>query len=58
MGFSDDEIAAVKAKEIEMIPLRRRGVPEDVARWVVALAAPSADWVTGQILGINGGFSL
>lgn len=58
MGFSDDEIAAIKAKEIEMIPLHRRGVPHDVARWVVALAAPDADWITGQILGVDGGFSL
>ncbi|MGK9167708.1 SDR family oxidoreductase [Inquilinus limosus] len=58
MGFSDSQIAAIKAKEIEMIPLHRRGVPEDVARWVVAFADPSADWVTGQILGVDGGFSL
>lgn len=58
MGFSDDQIAAIKAKEVEMIPLRRRGVPEDVARWVVALADPGADWVTGQILGVDGGFGL
>lgn len=58
MGFSDDQIAAIKAKEVEMIPLHRRGVPEDVARWVVAFADPGADWVTGQILGVDGGFSL
>ncbi|MGK9237092.1 SDR family oxidoreductase [Inquilinus limosus] len=58
MGFSDDQIAAIKAKEVEMIPLRRRGVPEDVARWVVALADPGADWITGQVLGVDGGFSL
>jgi NAD(P)-dependent dehydrogenase (short-subunit alcohol dehydrogenase family) len=58
MGFSDEQVAAIKAKEVEMIPLHRRGVPEDVARWVVALADPSADWITGQILGVDGGFGL
>ncbi|GAB4065142.1 SDR family oxidoreductase [Ancylobacter sonchi] len=58
MGFSDDEIAAIKAQEVEMIPLGRRGVPDDVARWVVALADPVADWVTGQIIGVDGGFGL
>ena len=58
MGFSEEEIAAIKAQETGMIPLGRRGVPEDVARWVVALADPAADWVTGQIIGVDGGFSL
>ncbi|GLK83097.1 SDR family NAD(P)-dependent oxidoreductase [Ancylobacter defluvii] len=58
MGFSDDEITAIKTKEVEMIPLGRRGVPDDVARWVVALADPAADWVTGQIIGVDGGFGL
>jgi NAD(P)-dependent dehydrogenase (short-subunit alcohol dehydrogenase family) len=58
MGFSDSEIVAIKAKEMEMIPVGRRGTPDDVARWVVAFADPSADWVTGQVLGVDGGFSL
>lgn len=58
MGFSDEQISAIKEKETSMIPLGRRGVPDDVARWVVALCDPSADWVTGQVLGVDGGFSL
>lgn len=58
MGFSDAEITAIKASEAAMIPLGRRGMPGDVARWVVALADPEADWVTGQVLGVDGGFSL
>ncbi|MEA1676025.1 SDR family oxidoreductase [Nitrospirillum sp. BR 11163] len=58
MGFSEEEIAVIKAKEVEMIPLGRRGVPEDVAHWVMTLAAPGAGWVTGQILGVDGGFGL
>ncbi|MGA0593635.1 SDR family NAD(P)-dependent oxidoreductase [Enterovirga sp. CN4-39] len=58
MGFSDEEIATIKAKEIEMIPLGRRGVPDDIARWALALTHPERTWVTGQVLGIDGGFSL
>lgn len=58
MGFSENQIVAIKQKEVEMIPLGRRGQPEDVARWVVSLADPADDWVTGQILGIDGGFGL
>jgi NAD(P)-dependent dehydrogenase (short-subunit alcohol dehydrogenase family) len=33
-------------------------VPDDVARWIVALATKDADWVTGQIVHIDGGFTL
>jgi NAD(P)-dependent dehydrogenase (short-subunit alcohol dehydrogenase family) len=58
MGFTEEEAEAVKAQERSMIPLGRRGVPEDVARWIVALASRDADWVTGQVLAIDGGFGL
>ena len=48
----------IKTHERSVIPLGRRGVPEDVARWIVTLASSDADWVTGQVLGIDGGFTL
>jgi 3-oxoacyl-[acyl-carrier protein] reductase len=34
----------------------RWGTPDDVARAAVFLAAPAADFITGQIIPINGGF--
>jgi 3-oxoacyl-[acyl-carrier protein] reductase len=34
----------------------RWGTPEDVARAVAFLASPAADFITGQIIPINGGF--
>ena len=37
------------------IPLGRRGVPEDVAPWIVALAGGGAAWVTGQVITVDGG---
>jgi Dehydrogenases with different specificities (related to short-chain alcohol dehydrogenases) len=58
MGLSHEQAEAVKAQEREAIPMGRRGVPEDVARWIVALASRDADWVTGQIFSIDGGFTL
>lgn len=58
MGFSSAEAEAVKAQERRVIPVGRRGVPEDVARWIVALASKDADWVTGQVFAIDGGFTL
>ena len=36
-------------------PLARWGTPEDVARAACFLVSPSADFVTGQIIRINGG---
>lgn len=45
----------VRADEARRIPLGRRGLPDDVARWIVALADPSADWITGQVITVDGG---
>lgn len=58
MGLAPEAAAAVEEQEHEQIPLKRRGVPDDVARWIVALADPVADWVTGQVIAIDGGLSL
>jgi NAD(P)-dependent dehydrogenase (short-subunit alcohol dehydrogenase family) len=58
MGLSPEDAAAIEAQEREHIPLKRRGVPDDVARWIVALSDPSADWVTGQVIAVDGGLSV
>jgi NAD(P)-dependent dehydrogenase (short-subunit alcohol dehydrogenase family) len=55
MGLSDEQINAVKEQERQAIPLGRRGEPDDVARWIVNLAAPEASWITGQIIAVDGG---
>ncbi|MBW2056937.1 MAG: 3-oxoacyl-ACP reductase FabG [Deltaproteobacteria bacterium] len=41
---------------IEAIPLGRLGKPEDVAEAVLFLASDKADFITGEILDVNGGF--
>jgi NAD(P)-dependent dehydrogenase (short-subunit alcohol dehydrogenase family) len=58
MGYSAAEAEAIKLQERSLIPRGRRGIPEEVARWIVALTGSVADWATGQILGIDGGFAL
>ncbi len=48
---SEEQVAAVT----KMIPLRRLGEPEDVARVVAFLVGPDGGWVNGQVLRANGG---
>jgi 3-oxoacyl-[acyl-carrier protein] reductase len=40
-----------------MHPLGRLGKPEDVARAIVFLLDPANDWITGQVLAVDGGLS-
>lgn len=53
-GRSDTNLDALRALQ----PLGRLGTPSDVARTVVFLAAPQADFITGQIFLVDGGRSL
>jgi len=52
------ELPAVKESFRKQVPLGRLGTEAEVARWVVAVAAPSATWITGQVLSVDGGMSL
>jgi 3-oxoacyl-[acyl-carrier protein] reductase len=59
-GFIDTEMTAhiaaeARAKIVEATPAGRLGRPEDVAAAVVYLASTEASYVTGQVLGVNGG---
>jgi 3-oxoacyl-[acyl-carrier protein] reductase len=60
-GYIDTDMTAAELPEerraelLKSIPLGRVGKPEDVAAAVAYLAGPSAAYVTGQVLRINGG---
>jgi len=43
---------------IDMTAVRRAGTPEDVAEAVAFLASDRASYITGQVLGIDGGMGL
>ena len=58
MKLTPEQIQTVKADERARIPMGRRGEPEDVAPWIVSLAAPGAAWVTGPVLCIDGGLDV
>ncbi|MBC2868429.1 SDR family NAD(P)-dependent oxidoreductase [Streptomyces mexicanus] len=57
-GLTEEEVARVKKEQAALIPLGRRGRPEEVASWIVRFADPAATWLTGQILTIDGGLEL
>jgi 3-oxoacyl-[acyl-carrier protein] reductase len=59
-GFIDTAMSqAIPQKErdllIKQIPLEKLGTPEDVAEAVLFLSSPAADYITGQVLNVNGG---
>jgi NAD(P)-dependent dehydrogenase (short-subunit alcohol dehydrogenase family) len=47
----------IEEEETERVPLGRRGTPEEVAVWIVDLANPTARWMTGQVIAMDGGLS-
>jgi NAD(P)-dependent dehydrogenase (short-subunit alcohol dehydrogenase family) len=38
-----------------MIPMGRMGTPDEIAAAVVFVASPQASYITGQVIGVNGG---
>ncbi|WP_218001888.1 SDR family NAD(P)-dependent oxidoreductase [Microtetraspora malaysiensis] len=53
-----DKVAEIAALEAASLPLKRRGTADEVARWIVALVDPAAEWVTGQVIAIDGGMAI
>lgn len=51
-SFDEDTITALK----DETPLNQLGTPQDIADAAVFLCSDKAKFITGQILGINGGF--
>jgi len=47
-----------REKLTRLYPVRRLGMPDDIAPAVALLASPRAGWITGQTLSISGGFSM
>ncbi|MFN3604968.1 MAG: 3-oxoacyl-ACP reductase FabG [Leptonema sp. (in: bacteria)] len=45
----------IKEKMIASIPLKRAGLPEDIANCIVFLVSDLASYITGQIIDVNGG---
>ncbi len=62
-GYVDTEIWAdvpeeMRASFVKMIPLGRKGTPEDIAFAVAFLASDEASYITGQVLAVDGGMAM
>ena len=61
-GFIDTDMTAAMSEETRtkyaaQIPLGRLGQPEDVAKAVAFLASDDAKYITGQVIGVDGGLN-
>jgi 3-oxoacyl-[acyl-carrier protein] reductase len=62
-GYIDTDIWANVPEEarqaaLSIIPLGRKGLPEEIAYAVAFLASDQAAYITGQILGVDGGMAM
>lgn len=59
-GFIETDMTAVLSDKIKeqmknIIPLNKPGKPEDVSNAVLFLASRNSDYITGQVINIDGG---
>src|SRR5574340_131319 len=62
-GFVDTEILDAMSPEtlqaaLKLVPLARKGTPEEIAYAAAFLASDQAAFITGQILGVDGGMAM
>jgi len=57
-GASQGSNEEVRNQTIAAIPWKRMGVPEDIANAVVFLASDKADYITGQTIIVDGGWTI
>lgn len=54
-GLADSMPEQARKKIEEGIPLKRLGLPREVAQCAVFLASPMSDYITGEVVDVNGG---
>lgn len=58
-GADWESMSEEEAKQtISLVPWGRIGLPEDIANAVIFLSSPQSDYITGQIIVVDGGWTL
>ncbi|MDP1693666.1 MAG: SDR family NAD(P)-dependent oxidoreductase [Burkholderiaceae bacterium] len=57
-SMGEEKYARRVKSVLKMYPTGRIGEPSDVASAILYLASAQASWVTGQVLSVNGGFTM
>lgn len=62
-GFIDTDMTAILSEDIKEnllnnIPLKRFGKPEDVANLVVFLSSDKSNYITGEVINVDGGMAI
>jgi 3-oxoacyl-[acyl-carrier protein] reductase len=56
--MTDKLTDAQKEPLLKVIPLGRMGLPKDIAQVVAFLCSPMADYITGQVIAVDGGMTM
>lgn len=54
-GLTEEQMEAMTAAFLKLIPLGRMGVPDDIGKAAVFLASSAADYMTGETIIVDGG---
>ena len=60
-GFVETEMTANLSKNnklVDQIPMKRMGQPDEVAELIAFLASPVSDYITGEVIKIDGGIAI
>lgn len=57
-SMGEEKYARRVRSVLRLYPTGRIGEPNDIANAILFLSSASAGWVTGQVLSVNGGFSM
>ena len=54
-GLTQEQTEAMRAQYIAKIPVGRMGEPDDIAKVAVFLASAASDYMTGELVVVDGG---
>ena len=58
MGLPPEVARTVEESETAQVPLGRRGATADIVPWILRLGSSTNEWLTGQIITVDGAWSL